>query len=288
MRGSPAATQSRRRHAGRLAKGLALALALLWSLAPVYWMLSTSFKSELEAARLDPTLWPHGFTLENYIGLAGGTLPFATFFVNTFVTCLVTAVLAVAIATPAAYALSRLRFRLRGPVGYAILVSRMLPMVVLLAPLYLLLMHAKLLDSRLGLIVGFTTFGLPFAVWMIKTFIDAVPIEIEESARVDGYPRGQILLRIVVPLIVPGLLTTATFVFMEAWNNLIFPLSLITTLDRQTLPAALVVSFSGQFKTDWGGLMAAAMVTTLPLLVAFFAVQRSMVRGLTAGAVAGA
>jgi ABC-type glycerol-3-phosphate transport system permease component len=272
----------------RMARWVALALALAWSLAPVYWMLSTSFKSELEASQLKPTLWPHAATLENYRGLEGGTLPFPTYFLNTAVTCLATAILAVAIATPAAYALSRARFRLRGTVGYTILVSRMLPMVVLLAPLYLLLLHAKLLDTAAGLVVGFTTFGLPFAVWMIKTFIDAVPIEIEESARVDGYPRWQILLRVVAPLIVPGLLTTGAFVFMEAWNNLMFPLSLITTLDKQTLSAALVVSFSGQFKTDWGGMMAAATVTTLPLMIAFFAVQRSMVRGLTSGAVAGA
>jgi multiple sugar transport system permease protein len=273
---------------GRLARFIALGAALAWSLAPVYWMLSTSLKSELEASQLAPTLWPHAATLDNYRGLGGDTLPFPAFFLNTVTTCLVTAVLAVAIATPAAYALSRARFRLRGAAGYAILVSRMLPLVVLLAPLYLLLLQARLLDTRAGLVVGFTTFGLPFAVWMIKTFIDAVPIEIEESARVDGYPRWQILLRVVVPLIVPGLLTTGTFVFMESWNNLIFPLSLITTLDKQTLPAALVVSFSGQFKTDWGGMMAAATVTTLPLIIAFFAVQRSMVRGLTSGAVAGA
>jgi len=272
----------------RLARSVALAFAVAWSLAPVYWMLATSFKTEIEATRLDPTAWPHAPTLANYAGLAGGSLPFASFFANTALTCLLTAVVAVVIATPAAYALSRARFRLRASVGYAILVFRMLPMVVLLAPLYLLLLYAHLLDSAAGLVVGFTTFGLPFAVWMIKTFIDAVPIEVEEAARVDGYPRWQILARVVVPLIVPGLLTTGAFVFMEAWNNLIFPLSFITTLDKQTLPAALVVTFSGQFKTDWGGMMAAATVTTLPLMVAFFAVQRSMVRGLTSGAVAGA
>src|SRR5258708_25882090 len=107
--------------------------------------------------------------------------------------------------------------------GYAILVFRMLPLVVLLAPLYLLLLHAGLLDTHMGLIVGFTTFGLPFAIWMLKTFIDAVPLEIEEAARIDGYPRWQILVKVVVPLILPGLLTTGTFVFMEAWNNLIYP-----------------------------------------------------------------
>jgi ABC-type glycerol-3-phosphate transport system permease component len=204
------------------------------------------------------------------------------------VSCLLTAAIAVIIATPAAYALSRARFRLRGATGYAILLFRMLPLVVMLAPLYLLLLNLHLLDSIGGLVVGFTTFGLPFAVWMMKSFIDAVPIEIEEAARVDGYPRWEILLRVVTPLVLPGILTTATFVFMEAWNNLIYPLTFMTTMEKQTLPAALVLTFTGQFKTDWGGMMAAATITTLPLMIAFFAVQRSMVRGLTSGAVAGA
>ncbi|HXX82497.1 MAG TPA: carbohydrate ABC transporter permease [Casimicrobiaceae bacterium] len=203
-------------------------------------------------------------------------------------TCFATAIVAVLIATPAAYALSRARFRLRVPIGYSILMFRMLPLVVLLAPLYLLLLKARLLDSFVGLIVGFTTFGLPFAVWMIKSFIEAVPIEIEEAARIDGYPRWQILMRVVAPLIVPGLLSTGTFVFMEAWNSLIYPLTFVTTLERQTLPAALVLTFTGQFKTDWGGMMAASTLTTIPLMIAFFAVQRSMVRGLASGALAGA
>src|SRR5690606_34852213 len=261
---------------------------LFWSLAPIYWMLSTSLKTELEATRLHPTLWPEAPTFANYIGLTGTSLPFVAFFFNTVLSCLLTAVVCVVIATPAAYALSRVRFRLAGTVGYTILAFRMLPMVVVLAPLYLLLLNARLLDTGTGLVVGFTTFGLPFAVWMMKSFVDAVPIEVEEAARVDGYPRWQILLRVVVPLIMPGILTTGTFVFMEAWNNLIYPLTFITTMEKQTLPAALVLTFTGQFKTDWGGMMAAATITTLPLMIAFFAVQRSMVRGLTSGAVAGA
>jgi len=273
---------------GRIVKYLALALALFWSLAPVYWMLATSFKTELEATRVNPTLFPVDPTLANYIGLGGTSLPFFSFFVNSVISCLATAIIAVVIATPAAYALSRARFRLKGTISYSVLLFRMLPLVVMLAPLYLLLLNARLLDSLAGLVVGFTTFGLPFAVWMMKSFIDAVPIEVEEAARIDGYRRWQILLKVVVPLILPGLLTTATFVFMEAWNNLIYPLTFITTLEKQTLPAALVLTFTGQFKTDWGGMMAAATLTTLPLMIAFFAVQRSMVRGLTSGAVAGA
>ena len=272
----------------RVVQVLAIGFALIWSLAPVYWMLATSLKTELEATRLNPSFWPEAPTLDNYFGLSGKSLPFFDFFINTVVSCLATAVISVVLATPAAYALSRARFKLRGTVSYAILIFRMLPMIVLLAPLYLLLLNARLLDSSTGLIVGFTTFGLPFAVWMMKSFIDAVPIEVEEAARVDGYPRWQVLLKVVVPLILPGLLTTGTFVFMEAWNNLIYPLTFMTTLEKQTLPAALVLTFTGQFKTDWGGMMAAATITTLPLMIAFFAVQRSMVRGLTSGAVAGA
>lgn len=278
----------RRFTVGKAVQYLAIAFGLFWSLAPVYWMLATSFKTELEATRIDPTLVPLEPTLANYIGLGGQSLPFFAFFFNSILSCLATAAIAVVIATPAAYALSRARFRLRGTVSYAILVFRMLPLVVMLAPLYLLLLNLHLLDSIGGLVVGFTTFGLPFAVWMMKSFIDAVPIEVEEAARVDGYPRWQILLRVVTPLIMPGILTTATFVFMEAWNNLIYPLTFMTTMEKQTLPAALVLTFTGQFKTDWGGMMAAATVTTLPLMIAFFAVQRSMVRGLTSGAVAGA
>jgi ABC-type glycerol-3-phosphate transport system permease component len=287
--GAPRPRTTRIAHGfGSVVRVAAIVVALAWSLAPVYWMLATSFKTELEAAELRPTIWPHAPTLENYRALWSGSLPFVSFFLNSALTSVVTAIFAVMIATPTAYALSRARFRLRRPIGYAILIVRMLPLVVLLAPLYLLLLHAQLLDARAGLVVGFTTFGLPFAVWMMKSFIDAVPIEVEEAARIDGYPRWQILVKVVAPLMLPGLVTTAAFVFMEAWNNLIYPLAFVTTLEKQTLPAALVLTFSGQFKTDWGGMMAAATVTTVPLMIAFFAVQRSMVRGLTSGAVAGA
>lgn len=277
----------RNRAAMRVLQYLGLAAAVVWSLAPIYWMLATSLKGELEATQLDPTLVPHAPTLANYTNLATGDLPFMQFFLNSVVTCLAAALVAVVIAMPAAYALSRGRFRTASQVGYLILIVRMFPMVVLLAPLYLIFLSLGMLNSQIGLVVGYTTFGLPFAVWMIKGFVDAVPVEIEEAARVDGYPRWQIVLRIIVPLIYPGLITTGIFVLMEAWNNLIYPLTFITSMEKQTLPAALVLAFTGQFKTDWGGMMAASVLTTLPLMITFFSVQRAMVRGLTAGSVTG-
>src|SRR5690349_22409805 len=123
-------TRHHRPRAARVVQVAAIALALAWSLAPLYWMLATSFKTELEAARLAPTPWPHALTFANYRGLFSGELPFAAFFLNTLITCLATAIVAVVIATPAAYALSRARFRLRGAIAYAMLVFRMLPLVV--------------------------------------------------------------------------------------------------------------------------------------------------------------
>lgn len=283
-----AARSGRRRWpAGRIVQLAVVGLALLWSLLPLYWMLSTSLKGELEATSLDPTVVPQAPTFENYHGLVTGSLPFTTFLLNSVMTSLIAAVLCVALSTFAAYSLSRARWKLRGAVSYSILAMRMLPLIVLIGPLYLLLLNTHLLNSYVGLILGYATFGLPFATWMLKGFMDAVPREIEEAARVDGYPRVQILLRVVLPLTLPGLFTTATFVFMESWNNLIYPLTLITDINKQTLPGGLLLSFTGQFKTDWGGMMAASTITSIPLMIGFFLIQRSMVRGLTAGAVAG-
>jgi multiple sugar transport system permease protein len=278
---------ARRWGPARIAGVAVIVVALLWSLLPLYWMLSTSFKDALEATRLDPTLIPRSLTGENYERLVSGSLPFTTFLVNSLVTSLVAAVVCVALSAFGGYSLSRAQWKLRTTTSYVILAMRMLPMIVLIGPLYLLLLEADLLNSYLGLILGYTTFGLPFGVWMMKGFMDAVPREVEEAARIDGYSRFQILLRIIVPLTLPGLFTTGTFVFMESWNNLIYPLTLINDVDRQTLPAGLLLSFTGQFKTDWGGMMAASCITTIPLMIGFFLIQRSMVRGLTAGAVAG-
>jgi multiple sugar transport system permease protein len=267
--------------------GLILLVALLWTLAPVYWMLSTSFKSSLEVTRLNPTLWPHHLTTSNYGELSGHSLPFGSFLVNSVVTSLIAAVIAMFISALAGYSLSRGRYRLRGVAGHVILATRILPLVVLAGPLYLLFLKGHLLDTHTGLIIGYASFAIPFGAWMMKGFIDAVPREIEEAARVDGYKPFGILIRVVIPMTLPGLLTTAAFVFMDSWNNLLYPLTLISTLHKQTLPPGLLDSFTGTFKTDWGGMMAAACITSVPLLVAFFAVQRYMVRGLTAGALAG-
>jgi ABC-type glycerol-3-phosphate transport system permease component len=262
-------------------------LAGVWTLWPIYWMLSTSLKSQQEATTLTPTLWPHTLTSANFRRLFSPAIPFWTYFGNSMLTSALAAVVAVAISTLAGYGFSRGGYRLTGASSVAVLATQMLPLVVFIGPLYLLLLKAHLLNTYLGLIIGYTTFAIPFGSWMMKGFFDGIPRELEESARIDGYGRLGTLVRVVVPLSVPGLVTTGVFVFMNSWNNLLYPLTLVSTNSRQTLAPGLLQSFSGTFKTDWGGMMAASLITSLPLIIAFFLVQRSMVRGLTAGALAG-
>jgi multiple sugar transport system permease protein len=286
---TPAPTYRTRRRLpiGRCIVVVVVALFAVWTLWPLYWMLSTSLKTSQEATSLNPTIWPHSFDGSHFSGLFTGSLPFGNYFVNSIFTSLVSAIVAVLISTLAGYSFSRGGYRLNGALSLAVLATQMLPLVVLIAPLYLLLLKAHLLNTYLGLVIGYTSFGIPFGAWMMKGFFDGVPREIEEAARVDGYSRFGILFRVVIPLSVPGLVTTGVFVFMNTWNNLLYPLTLINSNQKQTLPPGLLQSFSGTFKTDWGGMMAASLVTSLPLVIAFFLVQRSMVRGLTAGALAG-
>ncbi|MGW5240197.1 carbohydrate ABC transporter permease [Monashia sp. NPDC004114] len=267
--------------------GLLIALGLGMVLGPIYWMVAASFKTQTEVTALQPTLFPHDPTTQNYQGLVTGSMPFTSFFANSVVTSLLTAVGGTLICALAGYSFSRGAYRLRSTLSMSVLAIQMLPFVVIIGPLYLLMLKLGLLNTYFGLILGYTTFALPFGAWMMKGFIDGVPIEIEEAARVDGYSRIAILFRVVLPLTVPGLATTAVIIFINSWNNLLYPLTLMTDTEKLTLPPGLMQTFNGQFQFDWGGMMAATTVTSLPLVIAFFAVQRYMVRGMTAGALGG-
>ncbi|MHB1712513.1 MAG: carbohydrate ABC transporter permease [Acidimicrobiales bacterium] len=260
---------------------------LAWSLLPIYWMIATSLKTSAQVALPNPTLYPHPTTAANYSGLFNGPFPFGTFLENSVVTAVITSVITVVLSALAGYSFSRGKYLMRGPLTYAVLATQMLPLAVLLVPLYLEFLNLHLLNSDLGLIIGYCSFSVPFGSWLMKGFIDGIPIEIENAARVDGSSQLFVFLRVTLPLAVAGLITTGVFVFINTWNNLLYPLTFITTLNKQTLPPGLLLSYTGQFKTDWGGMMAAAFLMTLPLAVAFFAIQRFLVRGLTAGALTG-
>lgn len=261
--------------------------ALVWTLFPVYWMLITSLKTNLAMFQLTPQFWPGSPTGENYAQLASGASPVGRLFANSVVTSAATALVTILVATLAGYSFSRARYRLRAPLMYGTLATQMFPLVVLLIPLYLVYLRTHLLDTYVGLVLSYCAFSVPFGAWMMKEFIDSVPREIEEAAWVDGCSRFQSLVRVVMFVTLPGIVATGVFAFLNAWNNLLFPLTLTSSLEMKTLPPGLLLAFTGQFKADWAGMMAAATITTAPVVLGFAAVQRFLVEGLTKGAVRG-
>jgi multiple sugar transport system permease protein len=254
---------------------------------PVFWMISTSLKPVQDVYSIPPRWLPSSITLSNYTKLFTGYVPFPLYLRNSFIACLATSMLATAGATLAAYALARLRFPAKRPYLLVILATQMFPYVLLLLSLYVTYRELGLYDTLLGLIIAFTTFAIPFSIWMMKGFFDSVPVEIEEAALIDGCHRLQALWLVVIPSVIPGLMAVALFSFLEAWNNLLYPLTLATSNTVRTIPPGMLLSFLGQFKQDWGGMMAASVVVTIPTTIVFIFLQRYLVQGLTAGAVKG-
>ncbi|MGI5835852.1 MAG: carbohydrate ABC transporter permease [Chloroflexota bacterium] len=267
---------------------IVVALSAIWTLFPMYWMFSTSLKDDLAVFKTPPDLWPAQVTTVSYENLSSSSFtPIPVFFKNSVITSIGTVIIAVVLAVFAGYALSRLRFRFRRTTLIGILMTQMFPLVVLLIPMYLIYVRAQLLNTYLGLILAFTSFTLPFGIWMIKGFVDTVPVEIEEAAMVDGCNRLQAMRLVVFPLIIPGVVATAVFAFLDAWNNLLFPLTLVNEVTMKTLPPGMILAFGGEFKHDWSGMMAASTIVTIPVIIGFVLIQRYLVEGLTGGAVKG-
>ncbi len=262
-------------------------VALLWTLFPIYWMLVTAVRPSAELFQRPLQLWPDTLTFSNFTSLVTGSSPIVRYFTNSVVTSVATAVLTLVVSVPAAFAFSRLRFRFKGALYVGILLAQMLPLVVLLLPLYILFLRAELLDTYLGLVLGYCSFAIPFAVWLLKSFIDSVPRELEEASLVDGCTRFGAMWRIVVPAILPAMVATGAFAFVDAWNNLLFPLALTTSIEMKTLPPGMLLAFAGDFKHDWGGMMATNFITAVPVIAVFVVFQRYLVDGLTEGAVKG-
>lgn len=264
-----------------------LVTSLLLTLFPMFWMLSTSFKSHTDVFKKPPELWPAHPVLTSYQNLNSEITPIKRFFLNSVVNSAGTVGIALLFSVFAGYALSRLKFRFRRTILLGILVTQMFPLVVLLVPLYLLYIRLRLINTYAGIILAFTSFTLPFCIWMIKGFVDKVPVEVEEAAIVDGCSRFRILFAIVCPLISPGIVAAGIFAFLDAWNNLLFPLTLVNDIAMKTLPPGMILAFGGEFKHDWSGMMATSTLVSIPVVIIFILVQRYMVEGLAGGAVKG-
>ena len=274
--------------AGRLQSAVSYAVLLtllLIVIFPFYWMTITSFKGEDQMRSLVSMFWPSPVVDENYRQLLGKT-DFVAWFKNSIIVAFTSTFLATAIGTIGAYALARLRFLGRAFMASAVLITYLVPPSILFIPLYAQIRNLGLADSLTGLIVAYPSFTVPFVTWLLMGYFESIPEELEESAMIDGATRFGAFYRIVLPLAAPGLLAAALYAFTQAWNEFLYALVFITDVKLRTLPVGLSSFITGDVY-GWGYLMAGAVLTTLPVIVAYIYLQKYMVEGLTAGSVKG-
>jgi N,N'-diacetylchitobiose transport system permease protein len=269
------------------AAGVVVALVTLF---PIFWMLSTAFKPPKEIYSLTPHPLPSHPTWSNFANVVNGSvigMPYWTFLRNSLVVTLSSVVVSSMVALLAAIAVARFRFRFRTTYLIMLLIVQMLPQQALVIALYLDFRGANLLDSLFGLTLLYIAFSLPVTIWMLRNFVAAVPRELEEAAAIDGAGPLSVFFKVLLPLVAPGLVTTSVFAFIFAWNEFVFALTFIgTDTAKFTLPI-YVTYFFGKGSADWGAIMAASALFTLPVLIFFLVVQRRLRAGLLAGAVKG-
>ena len=273
----------RARRAGLLYLG-GLALLVIGAF-PLFWMLSTSLKPSAEIFATPPRLVPAHPTLENFGRLFSDT-SFLTFFRNSALVSLATVALTLGVSAPGAYGLTRFAFAGREKVAGLILTTYMFAPVMIIIPFYILVKELGIVNTRLALVLSYTTFCLPFCLWLLRAFFESIPLELEEAALVDGAGRGRAVWHVVLPLALPGLIAAAIFTFILAYNDFLFALVLITSEELKTLPVGVNDLFNATI-VDWGMIMAAGVMITLPAVLFFAGVQRYLVQGWGAGGVKG-
>lgn len=278
-----------RKRVGKILLNGAGVLVFLYAIFPVYWMVSTGFKTNDQIFTTEFIPFPTEFTLEHFSrvlteGVANNSI--WLYMRNSAIVALGTVLIGSVFALLSATAIARFRFKGRGTFLITLLIVQMLPAEAMLIPLSVMIKRAGLGDQLLGIIIAQVAVTLPFGIWMLRTFVAAVPKTLEEAAWIDGASRMTTFWKVLFPLVAPGLVATSIFSFITAWNDLIFALYLMSSSDGYTMPVALQYFF-GQKGVDWGSIMAGSTLMTIPVVIFFLLVQRRMVSGLVAGAVKG-
>jgi N,N'-diacetylchitobiose transport system permease protein len=277
---------SRRRRRARAAWNAAGVAVFVVMVFPVFWMISTAFKPDDEINRLKPTWLPLHPTLAHFRDAINRPY-FWDGVKNSVIIVVVTLVFSMTLAFLAAVALAKFRFTGRKVFIVLMIGIQMLPPAGLIIPLYVVLARYHETNALTGVIVTYMTFVLPFSVWTLRGFIIGIPRDLEEAAMVDGSSRLGAFVRILLPLVAPGLVATSVFAFITTWNEYIFANVLLTDQAKQTITVWLSYYTGTSRHTDWGGLMAGSTLTAIPVVVFFLLVQRKITFGLTAGAVKG-
>lgn len=281
------AVQLRRRAGRAVLYVVGIVLAVLF-LFPIFWSTLTSLKSPAEASAVPPTYLPSVLTFENYVKLNQYGAGIARYIFNSAGVALITVLGTVVLSTLAGYGFSRFRFPASNLLFLMLLAALMIPFQSILTPLFLLMSAVKLQNSLIGLALVYITFQLPFGVFMMRNTFDVVPREIEEAALLDGCSTWQMLTRVMLVLVRPGIITVAVYAFLNSWNEFLAALILMTQEVNFTLPILLTSVRSGYYGAiDWGALQAGITVTILPCIVLFLFLQRYYMQGLMGGAVKG-
>jgi N,N'-diacetylchitobiose transport system permease protein len=274
-----------RRRARRIGINLLGVLVFVVMVFPVYWMVSTAFKQPFEILSYTPEFFPSPATLANFQD-AVNRPNFWSSVRNSLIVVVAVTVFSMVLAFLAALALAKFRFYGRAAFVIVIIGVQMVPLNALIIPLYVLLSKAGQVDKLTGVIVTYLTFVLPFCIWTLRGFMLGVPRELEEAAMVDGSTRFGAFVRVLLPLVAPGLVATSIFAFIQVWNEYILAYVLLQSQDKHTLTVWLA-QFTTLRGTEWGPLLAAASLTALPVVVFFVLIHRRIAFGLTAGAVRG-
>ncbi|BCH34272.1 ABC transporter permease [Mesorhizobium sp. L-8-10] len=266
---------------------VAIAVALVVTLFPIYWIAANSFKYDIDIFSVPPQWFPEEPTLKHYHA-AFIERPFLTYAANSLIIAISTTIVSVVFGTLAGYALARFQYpgSWRYQISFWILSTRMMPPIVTIIPLYIAFNYLGLLNTKPAVIVAYTAFNLPFATWMMKSYFQDLPVELEEAAMVDGDTRWGAFLRIALPLARPGLAATAIFCLIISWNEFLLALILTLTERSQTLPIGIAGRVT-QYSTYWGEISAAGFTACIPIMIFAFIVQKHLVRGLSFGAVKG-
>ncbi|HNR68374.1 MAG TPA: carbohydrate ABC transporter permease [bacterium] len=262
---------------------LLMSLVAFGVLLPILWMFDTSLKTMIETAHLPPRWIAPEMSLQAYVDMFN-FLPFARYTLSSLITASATTVLTLVIGSLAAFALSRFVFRGKHLFLLVMLLSQMLPGSSIIIPFFELIRDLRLFDTHVGLILVHSAVQLPFVIWLLYGFFRTIPQEVEDAALIDGCSRLEALFRVLLPLALPGLGATAIFAFLGSWNEFFFALILTSSDATQTIPVGIGL-FVGEYLDVWNQMSAAAVLFSLPPLVLFLLVQRTFIKGLSAGAI---
>jgi multiple sugar transport system permease protein len=264
---------------------LAILAYVAFALFPLYWLLKVSVTPNNLLYSEGIRMWPSQTSFEHFEFVLRHS-EFPTFFKNSLIVSGSTAVIVTVLASLAGYAMSRFNFRGKYWIVTLMLLTQMFPLVMLVAPIFKILSPLGLTNSLTGLVIVYTAFNVPFATFLMQSFFDGIPKDLEEAAMIDGATQFVAFRQIILPLTLPGIAATLGFVFTAAWSELLFSLMLISGNDAATFPVGLL-SFVSKFSVDFGQMMAAGVMALIPACLFFLLIQRYLVQGLTAGAVKG-